>query len=341
MAARKRSVNGVGSNQYKTRPGLGSAAPAARVAAFATEPAAGACGTCGEVVDGDACGACGTLHDAPRTEPEPGPARLTIPRDDPFLNDDLVRCRRNPARFWSHLGLVRNGNEDRAYIERTHWGVADGMGGHGDGELASYAAITAAQQVLNEDGFNGLSLRNAIAAAHEACVPLGSGREAPGSTLVLAGIHDDKDRILIGWVGDSRAYAINPDADDDWDGLRQLTTDHSMRDTFTSREVLTRCLGSSAAPGESDPDTVEYRPAPGDRYLLICTDGLHGYVPHGKIAAAIRKGAAAGDPACCEDCRRQATAGVQYELVQAALDAGGRDNVTVLLVDLADAGFTT
>ena len=149
-----------------------------------------------------------------------------------------------------------------------------------------------------------------------------------GTTLTLALIRDDT--VLLGHVGDSRAYLLHEGA------LRQLTDDHSWvgemvrRGELTEaeaavhphRSVITKALGTE---GEAEPDLMEVALEPGDR-LLLCSDGLSGMVSSESIEEVLR--------------RPDGAQAVADALVEAALKGGGEDNVTVVVVDLvADEGL--
>jgi protein phosphatase len=231
------------------------------------------------------------------------------------------------------VGQVRSNNQDR-YIGRPQaglWAVADGMGGHQGGEVASKLACEALAERFGEHTIIGLvdAIEAANAAVHQA------GSEDPdlagmGTTVVaIALVRDNDDEVLaVANVGDSRAYRLA-------DGvLEQLTEDHSLvadmvregslsaeeAATHPQRNILTRVLGVY---DEVPVDVITVSPRHGDRYLL-CSDGLFNEVPEEAIAAIMRR---LVDPAEAAD-----------ELVQRAVQSGGRDNVTVLLVDVVSDG---
>jgi protein phosphatase len=232
------------------------------------------------------------------------------------------------------VGQVRSNNQDR-YIGRPQaglWVVADGMGGHQGGEIASQLACEALAEGFGEHSIVGLvdAIDAANAAVHQA------GAEDPelagmGTTVVaIALVRDNDDEVLaVANVGDSRAYRLA-------DGvLEQLTEDHSLvadmvregslsaeeAATHPQRNILTRVLGVY---DEVPVDVITVSPHHGDRYLL-CSDGLFNEVPEEAIASVLRR---LVDPAEAAD-----------ELVRRAVQSGGRDNVTVLLVDVvADGG---
>lgn len=234
----------------------------------------------------------------------------------------------------THLGLARQNNED-SFTADGDYGllvVADGMGGHCSGEVASGIAVEAAAEELGHaqqedlaDDLRSLALvGHAVERANEA-IFLAVAHEPElsgmGTTLVTAMFRDD--RIYYAHVGDSRLYRLR-------DGrLRQLTRDHSLvqhlideglfRDRAEAREagvgdnVLTRCLGQDpnvqVDVGEADLEA-------GDLFLC-CTDGLCGLVGDQLIQELLNK----DEPLEIRAARLEA----------AALSAGGNDNVTLVL----------
>lgn len=227
----------------------------------------------------------------------------------------------------TETGLVRAGNEDAYLVAPPLYAVADGLGGHLAGEVASTIAIDtlldAAPRAADCKAL-GRAARVANAAVIEAAES-GRGRSGMGTTLTAAMI--DGTRIALAHVGDSRAYLLH------FGQLERLTQDHSMvadmvrQGTLTeaesrvhpNRSVITRALGS-------DPnmvaDAFEVDAAPGDR-LLLATDGLTGMVEDARIAELL---GAAPSPA-------DAVA----SLIEEAMEAGGSDNITVVVVDIASA----
>ncbi|HUF84238.1 MAG TPA: Stp1/IreP family PP2C-type Ser/Thr phosphatase [Acidimicrobiia bacterium] len=221
-------------------------------------------------------------------------------------------------------GRVRDGNEDERLIDRRMdlYAVADGMGGHQAGEVASSTAVEALRAAVA----NGTPIRDAITKANEAVLERSGGDErlrGMGTTLTAATLATGG-TLLIGHVGDSRAYLAR-------DGeMRQVTDDHSLveemvrggeltpeqAEVHPQRSVITRALGID--PGvEVDLYTLELRD--GDR-VLLCSDGLSGMVRTEEIAAILER-----EP----DPQKAAN-----ELVDAANKAGGEDNITVVLLDV-------
>ncbi|MCX8007765.1 MAG: Stp1/IreP family PP2C-type Ser/Thr phosphatase [Coriobacteriia bacterium] len=230
----------------------------------------------------------------------------------------------------SDVGLVRTGNEDAYLMEPPLFAVADGLGGHQAGEIASTLAVeTLYAHAPKRADAKGLAraVRAANAAVIEAAEQ-GRGREGMGTTLTAAMVEGT--RIAVAHVGDSRAYLLSRGS------LVQITQDHSLvadmvrSGTLTheaarvhpNRSVITRALGS-------DPnmiaDAIEVDAAQGDR-LLLCTDGLTGMLDDAAIQEILRT---APSPKAAVT-----------RLVAAANEAGGHDNITVVVVDITEASAT-
>lgn len=189
--------------------------------------------------------------------------------------------------------------------------VADGLGGHRGGEVASRTAIDALDRTLQVARLaastdDAALLRTAIVEAHEAVVAAQtSGLEDMGTTVVVALVRPDG-RTTVAHVGDSRAYRWRTGM------LERLTRDHTVPTGFG--RLLTQALGS---PAGVEPDCVEVHFEDGD-LLLLCSDGLTDVVSDRGIAELV---AAGGSCAAIAD-----------RLVEAALAGGGPDNVTVVVV---------
>jgi serine/threonine protein phosphatase PrpC len=242
----------------------------------------------------------------------------------------------------SHPGRQRAENEDAYgnFADARLFVVADGMGGHNAGEVASAMAVdvietffrsfhSEPQQAWPYPLDRSLSLaanllRNGIKLANDKIresAAADRSRTRMGTTVVAVAIGEE--RLAVAHAGDSRAYRFRAG------NLKQLTRDHSVAEemraarpemseeelaTFAHRNVVTRALGSKE---ELEPAIYVGRVQPGDLFLL-CTDGLWGVVPDGKIATILRDAA-------------DLQTGCQL-LVDAANEAGGPDNITVLLV---------
>jgi serine/threonine protein phosphatase PrpC len=226
-------------------------------------------------------------------------------------------------------GRVRQANEDSLLVVDGLFAVADGMGGHKAGEVASRLAIETLQDAFTAAGTDVLV--GAVQEANRALVER-SADDAEltgmGTTLCALALVDaeGRDAIAVVNVGDSRLYLLS-------DGeLTQVTEDHSLVATLErqgritraeaavhpQRNILTRALGIDA---NVMVDSWEILPMVGDRYL-ICSDGLFNEVDDNRLAATLRRLA---DP---DEAAR--------ELVRLANEAGGRDNVTCVIVDVVD-----
>ncbi|MGB8021467.1 MAG: PP2C family serine/threonine-protein phosphatase [Candidatus Nanopelagicales bacterium] len=232
----------------------------------------------------------------------------------------------------SNVGMVRKENEDSGFAGRRLLAVADGMGGHAAGELASSTAIATLAELDSEDlTFEEVvpALKDAIETSAERIAQFilaDPARAGMGTTMTA--IAWRAGRIVIIHVGDSRAYLLR-------DGqLHQLTRDHTYVQSLVDagriteeearrhpkRNLLMRAIDGNDVP-ESEPSIREAQA--GDRYLL-CTDGLSGVVTDAEIARVL---AVVPDP----------TAAVT-DLVELALEAGAPDNVTVVVADVVDVG---
>lgn len=230
-------------------------------------------------------------------------------------------------------GRTRQINQDTPFADDDLglWAVADGMGGHKGGEVASAVAVEHLESAYRSGGDATLdNLLDATAAANTAVWDRAD--EDPdlhgmGTTLVAVARLSDEELAYVN-VGDSRIYLLR-------DGLlERLTADHSLVEelvregaitpeeakTHPRRNVITRVLGMEPWV-QADANTIT--PYTGDRYLL-CSDGLHGELDDARIGSVLRRLA---DPA-------EAAA----ELVRLANEAGGRDNITVVVVDVVDDG---
>lgn len=226
-------------------------------------------------------------------------------------------------------GRIRQANEDAALTVDGLYAVADGMGGHQAGEVASHLALDTLAEAFDAAGTEVLvaaverANRTLVARAAEDPGLAGMGTTLCAMALVeVAG----RDTIAVVNVGDSRLYLLS-DGD-----LHQITEDHSLVATLQrqgritadeaavhpQRNILTRALGID---GQVLVDSWEITPVVGDRYLL-CSDGLFNEVDDSRIAAVLRRLA---DPT--EAAR---------ELVRLANEAGGRDNITCVVVDVLD-----
>lgn len=229
----------------------------------------------------------------------------------------------------SDVGLVRKGNEDSGYAGPRLLAVADGMGGHAAGEVASSATIDELLHVENSftDGDPLNELDSAVVAANDRIRQLvldDPDREGMGTTLTAL-LWTGAD-IRLAHIGDSRAYLLR-------DGtLRQLTHDHTFVQTLIDDGRITpdeagvhpaRSLILKALDGKPDPELdleiLEVRP--GDRFL-VCSDGLSGVVSDETLRDTLSQQSELGKAADA--------------LVELALRGGGPDNITVVVADVVD-----
>lgn len=228
------------------------------------------------------------------------------------------------------VGKVRSANQDQLLTMAPVFVVADGMGGHNGGEVAAAIAV---DEMAKADGVASVDdLIEAVQTANREIVDrskLEPELRGMGTTLVaLVGMTvDDSARLGVANVGDSRLYRVADDA------LAQITEDHTLvealvRDgrltpdealTHPQRNIVTRALGIDE---KVLVDTWELAPVVGDRYVL-CSDGLFNELSSAEMLDVLRE---------VEEPAEAAVA-----LVNAACDAGGRDNVTVVVVDVVDA----
>ena len=222
------------------------------------------------------------------------------------------------------IGCLRDHNEDSLVVTPPLFAVADGMGGHAAGEVASEIAVRVLSELAPEHP-DVEALGRAIEEANRAVIQAareGRGRQGMGTTMTAAMLEGE--RLVIAQVGDSRAYLLHQGK------LQQLTRDHSlMADmieagqltpeearTHPQRSVITRALGSDA---HLHPDIYEINVETGDR-LLICSDGLSGMIFDDQIENTLRR---VQDPQRCAS-----------QLVNEAIANGGHDNVTVIVADV-------
>jgi protein phosphatase len=227
----------------------------------------------------------------------------------------------------SDVGLVRPSNEDSGFVAPYVALVADGVGGAAAGEIASAtAAYAVAATVLQRPGVDAAHVVTEAFAAARDNVRLGVQRDLNrlGMATTLTVVVTDGRNVVLGHVGDSRAYLFQAGE------LRQITTDHTYvqqlvetgrladqaRATHPWRNVVLRSLDGD--PEGSGLDITRLDVRIGDR-LMICSDGLTDLVDDARIAAVLR----AQDP-------EQAAA----ELTACALSAGGKDNITCVVVDV-------
>jgi PPM family protein phosphatase len=226
-------------------------------------------------------------------------------------------------------GRQRRDNEDNAYVRAPVFVVADGMGGAQAGEVASKLAVEEFQRDLVDGGSAEERLTERIKSANRRIFELSrSEQELAGMGTTLTAAYLDDSDLAVAHVGDSRAYIFR-------DGtLGRLTQDHSLVGFLIAqgklteeqaaehpqRSIITRALGIE---GDVEVDTWSYPVRAGD-VVLLCSDGLTSMIDEKQIAAILQAEPNLG------------RAGEQ--LIAAANEAGGRDNITVVLFRLEDVG---
>jgi protein phosphatase len=226
------------------------------------------------------------------------------------------------------VGRVRRVNEDSYLAVPPIYAVADGMGGHGSGDVASRLAVEALARCVALRPLFTEAVLLALEEANQVIVARAEPPSRMGTTVTgLAGLETQGgDQLMVFNVGDSRVYRLAGDR------VMQLTVDHSevqelvlagvlsreQARTHPRRNVVTRALGAAAT---LRPDHWLLPAVVGGRFL-ICSDGLTGELPDEVILPLLT----VGTP------QQSAEA-----LVAAANDAGGRDNITAMVVDIAGA----
>lgn len=248
----------------------------------------------------------------------------------------------------SDVGRLRRRNEDAYALLETPaplLAVADGMGGHPAGDVASALAVQAVRTALGQDGelpegSRGDAWedspsplgRRMLEAVERAERSIGEDtarnpeRQGMGTTLTAMVVRPGDGRWAIGHVGDSRAYR--------WAGdrLQQLTQDHTWVQDQVARGAIpaeearghpwSHILAQALGTGQTRPQIVEGRAKPGEVYLL-CTDGLTTMLGDADLACIVRESLHEGLPS------------LAARLVAAANDRGGADNITVALLAVA------
>jgi PPM family protein phosphatase len=226
-------------------------------------------------------------------------------------------------------GRQRRGNEDAFYVEPPLFAVADGMGGAQAGEVASQAVVEELERGLPEGESAEAQLARAAEAANERIYKLARAdraRAGMGTTVTAALV--DGDEVSVAHVGDSRAYRLREGR------LELLTEDHSLVAALIKqgrlteeeaahhpqRSIITRALGPE--PGV-EVETQTFPARSGDLFLL-CSDGLTTMIGETEIGELLRAGPSLQDSA--------------EALVRAANEAGGKDNITVVLFRLEGDG---
>ena len=225
----------------------------------------------------------------------------------------------------THVGLVRLLNEDTVFADTPLYGVADGMGGHNAGEVASRLAADRMMERLHGKEPSQELLKAALIDVNRAVFSEQvSHQEYSGMGTTLTVLWEGETNVYLGHIGDSRAYLLRDGS------LSQVTRDHSLVQEMVSqglitreealvhpyRNVITRAVGTDPYV-ESDCLTLEK--SKGDIWLL-CSDGLSNFVSDEVIERTLKEQAL--DPAA-------------DTLLQTALQNGGRDNISLLIAEVS------
>ncbi len=230
----------------------------------------------------------------------------------------------------THVGHVRDLNEDAYLVRDGLYLVADGMGGHDGGELASAAVIDTFTKAWDDatEPLELFTLQEWLTEANRNVYDIAEGRAGTTLTLLTNVLHQDKEQLVVANVGDSRTYRYR--ANDE--AFMQLTQDHSAVAEMVrlgqlsaeearehpARNVITRAVGSTL---RLLADVVLLEAEVDDRFLL-CTDGLTGKVEDQEIGLILASAATVQDAA--------------DQLVELALETDGSDNVTVIVAEVND-----
>lgn len=241
----------------------------------------------------------------------------------------------------THVGQKRSNNQDSMCslaAPNTQKGVtalvavADGMGGHKGGEVASALAIQGVVARLGKNsgiditnGNRAELMSNAVRQIHADVVAAGNTPETAGMGTTLSIAVIENNRVLVGHVGDSRIYLTRGNQ------FTQVTEDHSWvaeevrrgnltqaeADVHPRRNLVSQAIGATAI---IEPQIIEFDLAVGDK-IMLCSDGLHGLVSHEDMRITIEK--------MPPDLAAQT-------LVDKANEAGGHDNITVVIAEIVD-----
>lgn len=228
--------------------------------------------------------------------------------------------------YRSHVGLIRASNQDAVlYLpEKGLYGIADGMGGHNGGDIASRMAVDMLGQLIREPFPEAEKLRKSIRTINYMIYQRQLNEpelHGMGTTLTVFSVRED--RLILEHVGDSRAYRIRQGI------LERISQDHSLvgemvRDGLLSaqeaavspyRHVITRAVGTEP---DVDVDVAEYDLKAGDRWLL-CSDGLYEHITDSEICDILQ----ANPPEKAADI-----------LLNSALEKGGTDNISLLISEV-------
>lgn len=258
-----------------------------------------------------------------------------IPRDEPPVNETAEKNRECPANpvftkeqgfircAWrTDVGKLRKNNQDAVILGNGLAGVADGMGGHKGGEIASAGLRDGILRELKDCHPDKNKLEEAISTVNrELWTQQENDASLSGMGTTLTILWPDEKNMIIGQIGDSRAYLLR-------DGnLTQITNDHSMVADMVRKGVLTeeqaachpmrnyitRAVGTEV---NIETDMTIHDRRQGDRWL-VCSDGLYGMITRSALEQIMMK----------DDLENAAD-----ELLEAALQGGGKDNITLVLL---------
>ena len=222
----------------------------------------------------------------------------------------------------THVGRVSDQNEDSylADIGVGLWIVSDGLGGHESGAIASSIVVNSIANAVRE----GTTLVDALTGAHQAVLKAShDGKGSPGMAATAVALKLTGNQYEVAWVGDSRAYL--------WDqGLHQLTSDHTYVQRLVDdgeldveeaqrhpqRSIMTQALGTLRS-SDVLPSSVSGQLAQ-NAQIMLCSDGLTDEVSDAQMVAILAKDLSAQEKV--------------DQLIQSALDSGGSDNITALLI---------
>ncbi|PLX31843.1 MAG: serine/threonine-protein phosphatase [Clostridiales bacterium] len=237
----------------------------------------------------------------------------------------------------SDKGYKRDNNQDYHFMDplNRYFIIADGMGGHKGGEVASYTAVSAAHELLNDYSAEGITqlqdkLAEAFNAANQAVYQKSLSTDSlsgMGTTMIVSYFYGN--RLVIAHAGDSRAYLFRCGE------LLRLTKDHSLVQEMVEngqldstqaqkhpkRNIITKAVGTQDSI-KPDISLIELNPE-GLTYLIMCTDGLTDYVTDKEIENICRKFGSLEDSA--------------NEMLSLALKRGGFDNISIVAVRLNES----
>lgn len=228
----------------------------------------------------------------------------------------------------SHVGVVRSTNQDSAFIGKRLLVMADGMGGHAGGDIASATAVQRIRHLDGDEKLGPADLEQTIYTAQQDIIdrvsaePVLSGMGTTITSLIL-----DGDQLTMAHIGDSRAYRLRDEK------IEQISADHTFvqhlidtgrlapeeAERHPQRSVLLRVLGDVEGPSRIDMNT--FAAHAGERWLL-CSDGLSGVVDDATLAQTLE---AFPDREQCAQ-----------ELIDLALAGGGPDNITCIVADIVE-----